>query len=100
VSLTEALDLTTPAGRAMAGLLAVFAAFEREIWVSELAPDWPTPGRMVNVSAGLQRRGPRQLRSETCITLVSVNPKSPVGWRSGGHRYGASWPLEPPGVGA
>jgi putative DNA-invertase from lambdoid prophage Rac len=29
--LTEALDLTTPAGRAMAGLLAVFAEFEREI---------------------------------------------------------------------
>jgi DNA invertase Pin-like site-specific DNA recombinase len=31
VSLTEALDLTTPAGRAMTGLLAVFAEFEREI---------------------------------------------------------------------
>ena len=31
VSLTEALDLTTPASRAMAGLLAVFAAFEREV---------------------------------------------------------------------
>lgn len=31
VSLTEALDLTTPAGRAMAGLLAVFAAFEKDI---------------------------------------------------------------------
>jgi len=31
VSLTEALDLTTSAGRAMAGLLAVFAQFEREI---------------------------------------------------------------------
>jgi DNA invertase Pin-like site-specific DNA recombinase len=31
VSLTEALDLTTPAGSAMAGLLAVFAEFEREI---------------------------------------------------------------------
>lgn len=31
VSLTEALDLTTPAGRAMAGLLGVFAEFEREI---------------------------------------------------------------------
>jgi DNA invertase Pin-like site-specific DNA recombinase len=29
--LTEALDLTTPAGRAMAGLLAVFAEFKREI---------------------------------------------------------------------
>jgi putative DNA-invertase from lambdoid prophage Rac len=31
VSLTEALDLTTPGGRAMAALLAVFAEFEREI---------------------------------------------------------------------
>ena len=31
VSLTEALDLTTPAGRAMAGLLAIFAEFERKI---------------------------------------------------------------------
>ena len=31
VSLTEALDFTTPAGRAMAGLLAVFASFERDI---------------------------------------------------------------------
>src|SRR4029077_11470412 len=31
VSLTKALDLTTPAGRAMAALLAVFAEFEREI---------------------------------------------------------------------
>jgi len=31
VSLTEALDLTTPAGRAMAGMLAIFAEFEREI---------------------------------------------------------------------
>lgn len=31
VSVTEAFDLTTPTGRAMAGLLAVFAEFEREI---------------------------------------------------------------------
>src|SRR6266849_4116500 len=31
VSLTEALDLTTPAGRAMAGLLAIFAELESEI---------------------------------------------------------------------
>ncbi|MBA3804370.1 MAG: recombinase family protein [Acidobacteria bacterium] len=31
VSLNEALDLTTPSGRAMAGMLAVFAEFEREI---------------------------------------------------------------------
>ncbi len=31
VSLTEALDLTTVAGRAMAAILAVFASFEREV---------------------------------------------------------------------
>jgi putative DNA-invertase from lambdoid prophage Rac len=31
VSLTEALDLTTASGRGMAGMLAVFAEFEREI---------------------------------------------------------------------
>lgn len=31
VSLSEALDFTTPSGRAMAGMLAVFAEFEREI---------------------------------------------------------------------
>jgi DNA invertase Pin-like site-specific DNA recombinase len=31
VSLTEALDLTTPGGRALADLLAVLAEFDREI---------------------------------------------------------------------
>lgn len=31
ISITEALDLTTPTGRAMAGLLSIFAEFEREI---------------------------------------------------------------------
>src|SRR5215472_13893846 len=38
VSLTEALDLTTPAGRAMAGLLAIFADnAERAIMQSDWA---------------------------------------------------------------
>src|SRR5215472_16275906 len=31
ISLREALDFTTPTGRAMAGLLAIFAEFDREI---------------------------------------------------------------------
>jgi len=31
ISLCEALDLTTPTGRAMAGLLAIFAEFERDL---------------------------------------------------------------------
>ena len=32
VSLSEALDLTTPSGRALAGMLAVFAEFERDMF--------------------------------------------------------------------
>jgi DNA invertase Pin-like site-specific DNA recombinase len=31
VSLSEALDLTTPSGRALAGMLAIFAEFEHDI---------------------------------------------------------------------
>src|SRR5258708_29433500 len=48
VSLTEALDLTTPAGRAMAALLAVFAAFEREILGSVFERVSLMPGRTAN----------------------------------------------------
>ena len=50
VSLTEAFDLTTPTGRAMAGMVAVFAEFEREI-------------RSERVRAGIEqaRRDGRQL---------------------------------------
>ena len=43
VSLTEALDLTTPSGRAMAGMLAIFAEFEREI-LREAGPGRDRPG--------------------------------------------------------
>lgn len=31
VSITEAIDLTTPSGRALAGMLAVFSEFERDM---------------------------------------------------------------------
>ncbi len=37
ISLNEALDLTTQAGRAMAGMLSVFAEFEREIIGEQLS---------------------------------------------------------------
>ena len=36
VSLSEQLDLTSPAGRMMAGILAVFAQFEREMIVENV----------------------------------------------------------------
>ena len=36
VSITEALDFTTSTGRAMAGLLSVFAEFERDIMIERI----------------------------------------------------------------
>lgn len=66
VSLTEALDLTTPAGRAMAGLLAIFAEFEREILrertqagLAEARQNGKRLGRPV--TAGLRRAEIRKL---------------------------------------
>ena len=44
VSLTEALDLATPAGRALAGMLAIFVEFEREI-LRELVRAGIPPGK-------------------------------------------------------
>jgi DNA invertase Pin-like site-specific DNA recombinase len=55
VSLTEALDLATPPGRAMAGLLAIFAEFEREIL--RLAHARQNGKRLSRpMTAGLRRR--------------------------------------------
>ena len=51
ISLTEAFDLTTAIGRAMAGLLAIFAEFEREILRERVrAGALQTP----NIAMGLQ----------------------------------------------
>jgi DNA invertase Pin-like site-specific DNA recombinase len=66
VSLTEALDLTTPAARAMAALLAVFAEFEREILrervragLAHARQNGQTLGRPI--TAGLQADKARKL---------------------------------------
>ena len=40
VSLCEALDLTTPSGRALAAMLAVFAEFERKILRDRVKTTW------------------------------------------------------------
>ena len=66
VSLTEALDLTTPAGRAMAGLLAVFAEFEREILRERVRAGWPTHVYTANASApALRSSQSRETRNYT-----------------------------------
>jgi DNA invertase Pin-like site-specific DNA recombinase len=60
VSLTEAFDLTTSTGRAMAGMVAVFAEFEREI-------------RRERVTAGIEqaRREGRRLGRPRSASLKS-----------------------------
>src|SRR5579871_2325806 len=77
VSLTEALDLTTPAGRAMAGVLAIFAEFEREILRER------TRAGLAHARASGKRLGgrPRQpytpRKSGNCIAPASANPRWP-----------------------
>jgi DNA invertase Pin-like site-specific DNA recombinase len=78
VSLTEALDLTTPAGRAMAGLLAVFAEFEREILREGSAPGWHRPARTANAWADRSRRPSMPTKYESSTALASVKLKSPA----------------------
>ena len=90
VSLTEALDLTTPAGRAMAGLLAIFAEFEREYCGNELGLVWRTPGRMGNGLAGRRQRRGIAPKYESYTGRASASPRSPGVCRSAGHRYAAS----------
>src|SRR5471030_316076 len=58
VSLTEALDLTTPAGRAMAGLLAVFAAFEKRNSARTGRRSGPRPTERSDTGPTHNRRAP------------------------------------------
>ena len=90
VSLTEALDLTTPAGRAMAALLAVFAEFEREILRERIAGDWPTPGR-TETSGPTATAAYKPQRFGNCIALASANPRSPAAWISAAPRCAEFW---------
>ena len=68
VSLTEALDLTTPVGRAMAGLLAVFAEFEREILRERVR------GRLGTRPAERQETGSSHHRWKACRTGAEAAP--------------------------
>ena len=78
VSLTEALDLTTPAGRAMAGLLAVFAEFEREILRER------TRAGLAHARQNGKRLGRPATAASTppksgnCIVPASASPRSPA----------------------
>lgn len=66
VSLSEALDLTTPAGRAMFGMMAVFAEFEREI-ISERVRDGVRAAREKSDTWG--RPATAQAKSDDVLRL-------------------------------
>jgi DNA invertase Pin-like site-specific DNA recombinase len=91
VSLTEALDLTTPTGRAMAGLLAIFAEFEREILRER------TRAGLAHARESGKRLGrPSTAAAHTAeirkLRRAGVsNPKSPGGYKSAVPRFAASW---------
>jgi hypothetical protein len=91
VSLTEALDLTTPAGRAMAGLLVYSPSSKGRFCGNERGLAWPTPARMVNVSAGQQRLQSMPIRYERCTVTALANPRSPVDFRSVAPQSAAFW---------
>jgi DNA invertase Pin-like site-specific DNA recombinase len=62
VSLTEALDLTTPSGRALAGMLAVFAEFECDILrdrvkagIAQARQEGKPHGRPISAALHVQR---------------------------------------------
>ena len=90
ISLTEALDLTTPAGRAMAGLLAIFAAFEKDILrertkagLAHARQNGKQLGRPL--TAGLQAA-----RFGSYIAPMSASLRSPVVCRSAARQSGVS----------
>jgi DNA invertase Pin-like site-specific DNA recombinase len=91
VSLTEALDLTTPAGRAMAGLLAVFAAFEREILGERTRAGLAHARKTGNGWVGRPPRPFTLRKSGNCIVLVLANRRSLVASRSGAPQSAESW---------
>jgi putative DNA-invertase from lambdoid prophage Rac len=90
VSLTEALDLTTPAGRAMAGLLAIFAEFEREILRERTRAGLACARENGNGWAGRQPRPYTLRKSGNCTAPVSANPRSLAAFRWAARRYAAS----------
>lgn len=94
VSLTEALDLTTPAGRAMAGWPSSRSSNAR-FCGSEPGPAWRMHGRTGNGWAGRRPRQSMRQKSGNCTAPGSASRRSPGGFRSVVPPYDASWRVIP-----
>ena len=92
VSLTEALDLTTPTGRAMAGLLSVFAEFEHEILRERIRAgiaEARLQGKASRAARDCRQRRPH--RSGNSTVPASAKPRSPAASISAAPPCAASW---------
>ncbi|HEY3987958.1 MAG TPA: recombinase family protein [Acidobacteriaceae bacterium] len=79
VSYTEAIDLSTPSGRAMAGMLSVFSTFERDVIRERVLA-----GQAYARSKGVQFGPPRtsSLRTDEVLELHQQNvPKAEIARR-------------------
>jgi hypothetical protein len=93
VSPIEALDLTTPATRAMAALLAVFAAFEREILGERVRAGLAHARQTGKRLADPQPQYNTPIKSANYVAPASANPRSPAGSISVAHLCTAPLPL-------
>ena len=77
VSLTEALDLTTPIGRAMPGLLSLFAEFRTKSFANASAPGLSKPDERERDWVGHSRRRRKLHRSEASSCRRQQSPALP-----------------------
>jgi putative DNA-invertase from lambdoid prophage Rac len=77
VSLTEALDMTTPAGRALAGMLAVFAEFERDILRDRVKAGIAEARKRVGRMAGHPASSITHQKYPLCLRGASASDKLP-----------------------
>src|SRR4051812_17597319 len=77
VSLTEALDLTTPAGRAMAALWLCSPSSNARFCASEFVLGLLTPARTANAWPVPSRSLSKPIKSANSVVLGSANQKSP-----------------------
>jgi hypothetical protein len=75
----------------MAGLLAIFAEFEREILRERTRAGLAHARENANGWVGRQPRPYTLRKSGSCIAQASANPRSLAGLRSGAPWYAASW---------
>jgi hypothetical protein len=91
VSLTEALDLTTPAGRAMAALRQYSRSSKEKFCGNGCAPAWHTPDRTVRNWVGPSPQVSAPIKYGSCIVLASATPRSRGVCRSAAPRCVACW---------